>query len=158
MTLTPPAHICGSLGHLRGRKHPLTAERLQWVAEAVKAGHHQTKIAAALGIGIEVTYTLVRTARKRGLLPWTQKPAPAAQAVRGVRVAPGKSVVHFPGSSGESRVSLAAMPGDEAELRPDPRHETNPRFTLVRVQPRPERRADVAGAIAAIRKVWEARA
>lgn len=162
MTLTPPAHICGSLGHLKGKNHPVIVDRQAWIIAAIKGGHQPAQIAAALGAQKKTVLNVVNGARHKGLLPQAQKSAPAApQALRNVTVAPGKSVMSFPGLSGEksaNRVSLAAMPGDEAELRPDPRHETNPRFTLVRVQPRPEKRADVPGAIAAIRKAWEARA
>ena len=68
-----------------------------------------------------------------------------------------KRTIIFPTFTGTSRlelsqlrVSLPRAPWDDAEGRPDPRHETNPRFTLVRPVARRISRADAV--IAAIRE------
>lgn len=154
MTLTPPAHICGSFSYLRGRKDPVLDERRAWVVEAYKSGYSAAQISAALGIVTDRSFAIIRQARRNGLLPADEKTAPLPEKPHD----PTKRVVTFD-SQIASNVTLPRLPFEAASGSiDDPRHETAPRQTLVRVSPTTERRADVAGAIAAIRRAWEARA
>lgn len=53
-----------------------------------------------------------------------------------------------------ARVNVTRAPWEEAEWRPDPRHETNPRFTMIRSERR--RGVQINATIATIREAHEA--
>ncbi|MDF3606310.1 helix-turn-helix domain-containing protein [Paracoccus sp. DMF-8] len=129
MTLTAPKHITGympggSAPHVVQRAH----DRLAWIEQSLAAGHSTEAIAAALDIRVQTLKDLMRRARREGLLskPEVAPPAPVA-APRGI--------------------SLHRAPW-EVETGHDPRHETTPRFSLVRVTPEASR---IDAVIAAIR-------
>lgn len=150
MTLTAPAHICGKLPNPPGKRSPLIDERNAWIANQVKAGHSIRHIGAALGVVTDTVLRYVREARREGMLP----PA-VVEAAKPIQPQPDKRIVICDGA----RVSLPRLPGDDAEsVVCTHRPETDPRFSLVRVSPTTERQTDVAGAIAEIRRAWEARA
>lgn len=125
MTLTAPKHITGSL---RSCPKPLLVERDDWVASAVQSGHEVHEIAAALGTSRHTAVRLVRAASYRlSIAAPVQAPAPAKKAPIGI--------------------SLHRAPWEVATGH-DPRHETTPRFSLVRVTPEASR---IDAVIAAIR-------
>lgn len=163
MTLTAPAHL-----RVYERRQPLAREhhdaRRDWIIEQRRAGHKTRDIAAALGVAMSLPETIISQARKDGILPPYVKPPPKPRLTAKLEPVadtavpaseqrdPAKRVV----ICGTDRVTLARIPGEDAEgVLCTHRPETNPRFSLVRMSPTTERRTDVNGVIAAIRREAE---
>lgn len=114
MTLIPPAHISGPF--LNTTPMSLRHERFEWIEKARKAGHSNERIARALG----VTGAAVRKVLDKGR---QGEPLPAVTA------AIPRHNIRMPADI----VSLPPNPWDEGErMAHDPRHETYPRFSLVK--------------------------
>lgn len=116
MTLTAPAHITGSLKDgIKPNAKALRVVRDDWIAAAVQSGHEAHEIATALGTSRHTASRLVSAARYRlSIAAPVQAPVVLKKAPIGI--------------------SLHRAPW-EVTTDHDPRHETTPRFSLVRVMP-----------------------
>lgn len=143
MTLTAPSHITGHIG--KGDRKAASAarsDRLQWVADHVNQGHSALAISEALGLTQQAATLLICFARRKRMIN-----VDAVSQARTDRVT-YIARTDFDRSESHNRVSLPCFPGEAGELGPDPRHETTPRFTLVRPPAQPDR---ISAVIAVIR-------
>lgn len=163
MTLTAPAHL---RVHDEYRKiaDGLRPERRDWIIAQHIAGHSTRDISNALGVSISFAQNTLSQARRTGVLPPFVKPDPKPRGTAkplAVSEVPAPAIKHRDPTTrvvicGSGRVTLPRMPGEDAEsVLCAHRPESYPRFSLVRMNPTTERRTDVSGVIAAIRREVE---
>lgn len=124
MTLNPPAHICGPIGHRAPAS--LLQERLEWIIAARAAGHMMTDISKALGLKRNGASSIF----DRAHVPARRKP-PVPREVMPASRAPKDGAVLYtrtasPFSNREADVTLARAPWDGETAKPDARPETAP--------------------------------
>ena len=119
-SLIAPAHITGCM---RGKGGAATKERAAWIAQSSEAGYTVDQIAAALGLKAE--------SLRNNFASVFRKPAPEPVPPRQPRMDCTVMTIRSGGTQQvdtlHHRVSLARAPWDDAEISPDPRHETAPR-------------------------------
>lgn len=137
--LTAPAHLCGTFRP--ATPIPLIRERALFVVAAMQAGYRQDQIAGSLGI----TTAVVSIASRKGrVLVQQGHTLPDIGVDKPQRTDREQIVVHRVSTNAtniSSTVSVPRAPWPEAFAGHDPRDETRPRLTLVRV---PKRQPSIA--------------
>lgn len=124
MTLNPPPHICGPIGHRAPAS--LLQERLEWIIAAREAGHMFTEIGAALDLKPTSVHSIV----DRSLRPARRNPPRLREVMPAVPATTPDALTYTrtssPFSHREAPVSLVRAPWDAPTATPDARPETAP--------------------------------